>query len=294
MPKEKKKQRRRRDKRSPNPKPLAALTDRHRMLLQDIYNHRVLSGSQIQRLHFPTRYIAQDRLERLYDHGYVERKFLPIDTGAGGVYLGSSPTLYILDKKGADELGVKWHSKSVKVKPEYLQHTLEVSEFAVRVNLACRQLGFELPRWDAEAKLKSKPDKVTIQISAGTKRTVSLIPDSYFEIVANGHKYHFFLEVDRGTMTVKRFKNKIRAYQEYFKTGAYGGRYKTQSLRVLTVVGERVGKERLANLKKATEDVAKKEDWFLFASLSKLTPANILTRNIWEVSNSQPTSLIAD
>jgi len=38
---------------------------------------------------------GQRRLERLYDHGYLERKFLPVVIGEG-----RSPTLYIVDRKG--------------------------------------------------------------------------------------------------------------------------------------------------------------------------------------------------
>ena len=292
------KKRRRRDQRRAVPKPLR-ITERDIDIIEAVHNFRVLSQLQIQQLFFGSQSTAQFRLEKLYDHGYLERKFLPVDTGYGGVYLGRSPTLYILDKSGAELLrekrgyDFKWYSSSLQVKPDHLRHTLEISEFALRLILATRERDCEIPEWRAEAVLKADYDSVDIETASGIKRSVAVVPDSYFQIVASKKRYHFFLEMDRGTMTLKRFKNKVKAYQAYFRSGAYQRRYQTRSLRVLIVTGHLVGEQRLTNLKQATEEVAPEENWFLFTSINQIVPETGLTKPIWRVSGSdQMQSLI--
>ncbi|MCA9910134.1 MAG: replication-relaxation family protein, partial [Anaerolineae bacterium] len=73
------------------------LTDRDKDIIEAVYRYRILRQDQIQRLFFGTAAAAQRVLVRLYDHTFLERKFLP-------VYEGRSPTLYVLDKRGAELL----------------------------------------------------------------------------------------------------------------------------------------------------------------------------------------------
>ncbi|MBK8025150.1 MAG: replication-relaxation family protein [Chloroflexi bacterium] len=70
-------------------------------------------------------------------------------------------------------------------------------------------------QWRGENDLKADYDRVNIRSESGRLVNVSVIPDSYFVLQTPLGVAHFFLELDRGTMTVKRFKNKIVAYQTY-------------------------------------------------------------------------------
>ena len=53
-----------------------------------------------------------------------------------------------------------------------------------------------------------------------SKRKVAIRPDLSFTL--KGRK--FFVEVDRGTMSLKRFREKIKGYREYIKSGAFSER----------------------------------------------------------------------
>src|SRR5687768_11770657 len=96
MPLQQKK--RRRDKRHENPSPMR-LQERDIDLIEAVHYHRVLKQEHLQALFFGSKATAQARLEKLYDHGFLERKFLPVAVGSG-----RSPTLYILDRRGAELL----------------------------------------------------------------------------------------------------------------------------------------------------------------------------------------------
>ncbi|MCA9904503.1 MAG: replication-relaxation family protein, partial [Anaerolineae bacterium] len=206
------------------------LTDRDKDIIEAVYRYRILRQDQIQRLFFGTAAAAQRVLVRLYDHTFLERKFLP-------VYEGRSPTLYVLDKRGAELLRAErghedmvWYSSSKDLKPDFIEHTTAVNDFRISVEVSAARFGLELITWASEGQLKSDYDRVTIP---NAKRPVSLIPDSYFCLDTPFGRAHFFVEIDRGTETLERFKDKVRAYVNYHSSGAYERRYGTKSLRVL-------------------------------------------------------------
>src|SRR5690606_29842258 len=125
------------------------------------------------------------------------------------------------------------------------EHTLAMNEFRISVSLACLQNGWEIETWLTDNEMKANYDRVKIP---NRKQPVSLIPDSYFSIhVPNRGTTNFFLELDRGTMTIGRFREKLQAYVAYYKTGAYTRRYKAKGFRVLTVV-DGIGEGRVENL----------------------------------------------
>ena len=274
-------QRRRRDRRVPNPKRMQ-LTERDIEIVQAVHQHRVLTQEHIQLLFFGPRNKsgAQRRLERLYDHGFLERLLLPVTAGR-------SPTLYILDRKGADLLRAErgydtlaWYHSSRDLKTDFLEHTMAINDVMVAVTLACRARDYELETWQTESQLKANYDRVTLQTASGRREEVPIVPDSFFCIVAHGRRYPCFLEVDRGTMTLGRFKRKVQGYVAYHRTGGYERRYGLQSLRVLTVT---VGEKRLVNLKEATEQAGGRE-WFWFGLLSDLNYETVLETPVWQVA----------
>ena len=64
-------------KRVANPPPMQ-LTARDRAVAQAVYRYRFLRQDQIQTLFFPSKWAAQYRLVRLYQHGYLDRTFTPV------------------------------------------------------------------------------------------------------------------------------------------------------------------------------------------------------------------------
>ena len=96
---------------------------------------------------------------------------------------------------------------------------------------------------------------------------------------------HFFLELDRGSEELKRFRDKVEAYVAYYKSGMYAQRYGAQGFRVLTVV-DGVGEGRLKNLVDDTARVAGIGRRFWFTHLADATGATVLTEPIWSVAGS--------
>jgi hypothetical protein len=82
-----------------------------------------------------------------------------------------------------------------------------------------------------------------------------------------------------GTMTDKRFKNKVSAYIIYKTEGYYEKRFGTASLRVLTVT---TSQRRLRNLKRATER-AEGRSLFWFTTFEALSAESIVG-SVWHTA----------
>lgn len=276
-----KRQRARRDERLANP-PKIRLTERDLDIVQAVYECRVLTTQHLQTLFFPSAHTAYARLSALYHHGLLERKFL-------GLYADkmNTPILYILDKRGAEllraERGIEvvWTRDSRLLTTTFLEHTLAINTVRVAVMKACQTTaGISLLTWQGENDLKADYDRVNIRSESGRLVNVSVIPDSYFALQTPHGAAHFFLELDRGTMTTKRFKTKIVAYQTYYAGGGYVRRFGARSLRVLTVTTSAI---RAENLRLVAEQAGGKQRYW-FTALERVQPDTVLHDPIWQVA----------
>jgi hypothetical protein len=259
-------------------------TDRH--VVELVYAYRLLSQEQLQRLIGKSRSRVQQILMRLYHHEYLERLFLPV------WFDGRSPTLYILAKRGVQLLqGLGMTDFSGQPTPKlsslFLEHTLAINDVRIAVAQATPATTWQLTDWLTEAALKSHYDRVTLQIGKQRPQKLSLIPDGYFRLEQPQQKLrtHFFLELDRGSMTQARFLTKVYAYLAYHQSGQYEKRYQAKGFRVLTVV-DTPRQERVQHLLNATAQVRDIGRRFWFTHLSQLTDQNILTAPIWQVAGS--------
>lgn len=278
----------RRDQRRIQP-PAMRLTERDVAILQAVHDYRVLTTQQLQQLFFSSLHQTYARLSLLYHHSFLDRLFL-------GVYADkmNTPILYVLDKRGAEclqaERGmeVQWGKRTKDISAQFLEHTIAINTVRIAVAKACGAgTPYTLLEWRGENDLKADYDRVTIRKDNGRLQTVSVIPDSYFALDTPRGKAALFLELDRGTMTTKRFKTKILAYQVYYESGAYQRRFQTRSLRVLTVT---TSSARLENLKRVTEEAGGKLRYW-FSTLDQMCGKEMLTAPIWELAtqnNRQP------
>ena len=277
----------RRDQRPRHPTPME-MTERDREIIHAVHEYRVLKQSQITRLFFRTGQAASRVLQRLYHHGYLDRRLLPV------VY-GKSPTLYVVDRRGVELLRatfgleeIVWYPSNKDLKLEFLEHTLAINDVRIAITKAACAPDFELRHWINETELKADYDRVTIRRPSGKVQNVSLIPDSYLVLRTPFGLAHLFLELDRGTMSTERFVTKILAYQQYQKSGAYTKRYNARSMRVITVTSS---EKRLASLKLATEKVG--GSWqFSFAVLTDVNEMNVFSSPIWQVAGKKERELL--
>ena len=267
-------------RRSPPP---MRLTPRDVELIIAVHAHRVLRRDQTQRLLFPSKNTANERLKRLHQHGYLARRRLPVEYG-----LGSSQALYLLARRGAqlvaERLGVDvadvgWARAHSRVSTPFLEHTLAINDVRIAVTLAAARRGYDLERWIPEDELRRTPDRVTIADDRHQPTSVAFVPDGYFVLNLGRQRTSFFLEVDRATMPNARWARKVRAYLAYVRSGAYARRYRTNCLRVLTVT---TSDARLRNLLRTTERAGGGR-MFWFATLGELTAETALDAPIWRV-----------
>ena len=274
-------ERAKRHERRDNP-PNITLRPRDIDVVSAVYKYRVLSQHQLERLFFPSKDRAQQRLRLLYDHAYLDRCWEPQRVGD----TGRTPNLYVLDRKGADllraerpELAVVWHHSYKNPSGEHLKHLLPLNEFMVIVRLAARLRGYTVHEWQTEAELKANPERVRVQTARGHRRDVTVIPDSFFTIKHEHYAYPFLVEQDGNTQTSKVIKQKVRMYHAYYATGKYTERFQYSSFRVLFVTGTM---RRLDSLKQWTEDLTLDgQHHFYFAVHEQLTPTTIFDSPVW-------------
>ena len=265
----------------PDERPPMVLTERDQALLVTVNQFQVIRGQQLERLFFSSRSTAQYRLQRLFQHEYLDRHFQSVVEGGPA----SSPILYSLGKRGA-ELLIRQHGlldtdirRFPKSIPAHtLDHLLEVNEVRVAVSLACQTQGYLLDTWLDESVFRAQPDYVFLRDGRGREQKKPVYPDGYFALTAPAGTAHFFLESDRGTEARSAFKPQIAVYEAYTRGGGYQARFNTRSLRILIVCP---GRERLKNLKLVTQEAGGDRKYW-FTTFDQISPETILTAPIWE------------
>lgn len=269
------------DERSKNPKRMRESAN-DRTIVQYLYQYGMLSQVQFERLLDLKRSTVQRLLRRLFDHSYIERLFFEQST------FGSSPAMYILDRKGYAVLRRMGFEEFAglpqkDLSADHLKHMLAMNEVHLSIEKACKRAGYTLNTWWNDNRLRS--NEVKIRTKRGSK-SVSLIPDSYFSItVPDVGTTHCFLEVDRGSMDTARFTDKIRAYVAFYKSGEFSKQFDAQGFRVLTVV-DGVGLGRVINLRNASAKMPAIGRRFWFTHLQALTPETVLNQPIWDIAGS--------
>ena len=265
------------------------LTERDKQIVLTIYRYRLLSAVQVEALLFSSsrprgkRTVCQRRLQLLYQHQYLDRLKDHRIIGEG-----RSPLVYALDKRGGDlvanELGVD--RSGLARKPSlaraghlFLKHTLAINSVRLIMTSLPQTRPLVVEEWLDEADLKAAGMREKLPYHHKGMRKNTHFPDGYFclQLIKEGQKAHFFLEVDMGTMTNKRWQGKVRSYLHFRKVGLAQEHYGTGNFRVLTVT---TTERRLQNLKAATERV-RGDDHFWFTTADRL--------DIW-----QPESALAD
>lgn len=193
---------------------LPELSARDTAILRDLARVRLLTGRQLERLHFGglatpnARGSARRRvLSRLMSNGLVTA----LPRRVGGVRAGSAGLIYTLDSS-ALRYRELWDEDPAPpdrrvrrpwaIGWPFVAHTLDVAELYVR--LRERQRGFHerLRRFDAEP-------ASWYPTAHGT-----LKPDAYAVFDDGPWEQHRWIEVDRATESLPTLGRKLRAYAE--------------------------------------------------------------------------------
>lgn len=275
------------------------LTKRDRKIIQSVFDYRVLSSPQIEALFFPSqpghphscRSACQRRLQLLFHHEYLDRLFIPLVIGQGRtpfIYtLGVKGAALLATKLGVDAGTIRRQPKANKKGSLFLEHTLAVNDVRVMGECLVRISRWQLADWqdDSQFRQETYQDKVPFRNQGAQVRRH--FPDGYFVLqsVDGLKKAHFFLEIDLGTMSNARWREKVQAYIQFRESGRAAQHYGTNKFRLLAIT---TSEKRLANLKRTTEK-AGGIHYFWFTTLAHIDieqPENLLNP-IWSVSTKE-------
>lgn len=178
---------------------------RQLQVLSLLYSHRLQTTAQVHALAFETasRRTCEICLQRLHQKGWVVRAE-PLHGGAGG---GRRGYVYGLSEAGAEVLTVLAGISRADIptvagpealEPRYVNHQLTVNRCLLAIWQACRgQPGTVLFEWTADPHAR-----VRYRVSR-TWRTVH--PDAVDELTVDGQPRWTYLEVDRGTVELRRY-----------------------------------------------------------------------------------------
>jgi hypothetical protein len=158
-----------------------------------------------------------------------------------------------------------------------LGHLLALNEVRVRVERACRDLGWSLRLW-------LDPHELGPILARS-----QLIADAYFQIqrtVEGETKTSaFFLELERANKSSRVVESKLQRYADLYYSGDYESHFGTRALRVLVVFTDELGlrsQPRIVHSLKTAEHLG--VTLARFTGLSNVkdgSPSDLLTSSVW-------------
>ncbi len=183
---------------------------RQMQVLRLLYTHRLLTAAHIHALAFETatRRTCEICLQRLHQKGWVVRAE-PLHGGPGG---GRSGYVYGLSGAGAEVLtalagipgaDIPTVAGPEALEPRYVNHQLTVNRCLLAIwHACCAHPDAALREWTADPHAR-------VRYRVGrTWRTVH--PDAVAELTVDGRRRWMYLEVDRGTAELRRYRLKLR------------------------------------------------------------------------------------
>jgi hypothetical protein len=219
------------------------LQDRDRHLLAELAVMRILDREHAKRVAgFNSTTRANARLLALTRSGLLRRFFL-------GTTRAGQKAVYSLSSKGAElvgvpERGLRRPKDSVIAADFFVQHQLAVNEIYCAVKYDGPS-DISFVRW--------------IAFQESLKASLRLIPDGYFELQNRDAILAAFVEVDRGTETLRVWTEKVRNYLQLALSGDYEKRFHRSRFRVLVVANS---ERRLQTLRKTVGSITEKIFWF--------------------------------
>lgn len=166
----------------------------------------VLSTSQVERLHFPSRRRAQRRLRALFDHGLVRTHLQGEALQRENVFTASELGIERLVEGGLFADGAPRAMRVPRV--QHLPHALAVREVFVAVVLAERTARVRVGSFLFEGELRTEP----VLAAAG------LHPDALVALARDGVDALVGVEVDLGTETTTTLRAKFDTWRRVLST----------------------------------------------------------------------------
>ena len=274
-----------------------ALTPRDLEILALVESFRLLTSAHIASLTRGSNQGILRRLQKLFHGGYVDR-IAPQRSNGGG----SQKMVYAVTNKGIRELqkrgliknptSTDWNAQNRSLHDLSIRHTLLVSHIRTVLTAACASHpDLELTSWKEGRQIQ---DTIEVALDRGYA-AVPVAADAFFSIRDAKGRMHFMLEADRGTMTVKRFILKLKAYAAYWQERKHEQKFGIRYFRVATVTESTIRLTNLAQMVYKDSELVKFSRLFLFTNKGKLKleePVSFFER-VWEEPCAQePVSIL--
>jgi len=214
-------------------------TERDIILFEALYRHGVMTRSQIQ------QYLGWDcvsdvnrRLRKLYDAGFVDRRFLPRKFGpTPAVYMPGNESIEPLIENGkckkADVNRRRYRFN--RLSDNLLPHELLITEFACLLKFTLRRYsGCGFQKWECDDEIVNRCNV----IEGGAD--VELKPDAFGSYNLHKTLFNFFIEADLGTEPLSRIRKKVELYRSFKASGLFKVNFKRQAFRLFIVTNSGV------------------------------------------------------
>jgi hypothetical protein len=191
-----------------------ALSDRDWAVIRDVAKLRLVTGAQLERLHFTGLSEASGPVvrRRLLGRLVSERVLATLERRIGGVRAGSTGLAYYLDAAGQRLLSAEVPARRMSPPGErFVRHTLAVTELYVSLAEQSRTGAGRVKRFATEP-ASWWPDG----------RGGRLKPDAYVAVSNAAHTDHWWVEVDRATEHLPTLGRKLTVYADYCARGQIG------------------------------------------------------------------------
>ena len=256
------------------------LTDRDRDILSALFTQGFLTTELVELVffsdsaegrHSPSSR-AYERLRQLWSWRLVERIEIPTLRSLGG----RRPFLYTLGPRGvpvvAEQLqqgvGLVQRRRVDRLRTTFLDHELTVASFWAHLVALLHSSKAMLQCWIPEREIRARKVRV---YDRRTQRLIPVLPDAVFLVrYPDNFVQTCYLEVDMGTLTVGRYQQKLRAFED--EEGRWLGADRTAvDFEVCVLTRSR---QRLNQLWRATRETVdgNRWSWYSFATLDLLQP----------------------
>lgn len=277
-----------RKSRAKNP-PAMQLTDRDAELLRVVLEYRFLTIELFTWL-FPQNPVTKEnsawgitnRLRLLYHHGYLNRENLPVSKSVNQMIYSMTEkgAMLLAELDGVSREDIPWNRHLNKVTPTHINHLLAINQVLIAMKSALEKAQ-EKGEVQSFKLIRAEPSKqrisVTLKSREGRRREISVIPDAVLAVIFKGRKYEvFFIEIDRATMTTKKWQEKITVYREYQRSPQMQEEYRKRGFVVLTAT---TSDRRIDSLARSTIEVGGQRGYW-FTKLDEVSPEQALN-SIW-------------
>jgi hypothetical protein len=216
------------------------LQERDIEIIRAIFLHRFLQPAHIRALLGGSAVNLTRRCRLLWQHGYLERP-----KSLRPTKILTEEIVYGLGKQGAQLLEhqdprlrighLEWTETPKKqIGWPYIDHQLGIATFFVCLKIACDRRGIQL-HWDGH--FNRRRFRIRLPKDKYKKEKQVFLPDGYFRLEVPGRgSAHYFLEVDRGNVSLARMRERYQGYFLWWKDGI--GKRSFKNFTVVTITDD--------------------------------------------------------